>query len=167
MSVGIDQNAYLASGSNGAGQVYGPATALYVTYSAMWQDQLKRPNLRSGEMDSEEVELWLAAQQVLCVSCMLECVCFVWENACTCVCVCVCVCVCTWERTSLSSIIVNVLFVLSTRVFEYKSVCPILFVGVIPYLPVYISLRHTHTCINSKGLRSRPFICLVPRLFRA
>ena len=93
VSVGIDQNAYLASGSNEAGQVYGPATALYVTYSAMWQDQLKRPNLRSGEMDSEEVKLWLAAQKVLCVSCMLECVCFVWENACMCVCVCVCVCV--------------------------------------------------------------------------
>ena len=80
VSVGIDPNANRA-------QVYGPVTALYVTYSAMWQDQLKRPNLRSGEMDCEEVKLWLAAQQVECVSCMLECVCFVWENACTCVCV--------------------------------------------------------------------------------
>ena len=92
VSVGIDQNAHLASGSNGAGQVYGPATALYITYSAMWQDQLKRPNLRSGEMDSEEVKLWLAAQQVLCVLharmrvfCMGECM-----HACVCVCVFVC-----------------------------------------------------------------------------
>ena len=92
VSVGIDPNANRA-------QVYGPVTALYVTYSAMWQgmwQDIKRAGVRSGEnrMDCQELNLWLASQQVLCVSCMLECVFFVCENAC------VCVSMCTWECVS-------------------------------------------------------------------
>jgi hypothetical protein len=75
VSVGIDPNASLA-------QVYGPMTPLYVTYSAMWEDQLMSAGVRSGEKSEPpptvalgERNLWLAAQQVLCVSCMRECIC--------------------------------------------------------------------------------------------
>ena len=87
VSVGIDPNANRA-------QVYGPVTALYVTYNAMWQgmwQDIKSAGVRSGEnrMDCQELNLWLASQQVLCVSCTLECVFFVCENACVCVCECV------------------------------------------------------------------------------
>ena len=58
MSVGIDSGVYLSS-------VYGPATSLYLTYSALWEHEVSTAGIEAGEnvMDEDRLQLWHAAKQ--------------------------------------------------------------------------------------------------------
>ena len=60
MSVGIDTGVYLSS-------VYGPATSLYLTYLALWENEVSTAGIEAGEtrMTGEQLDLWNAAKQEL------------------------------------------------------------------------------------------------------
>jgi hypothetical protein len=61
MSVGIDNAVYLSS-------VYGPATSLYLTYSALWENEIANAGIENGAnrtIDEGELQLWNAAKEEL------------------------------------------------------------------------------------------------------
>jgi len=60
VSVGIDPGVYLSS-------VYGPITPLYLTYSALWDQELASAGIEAGEnhFTEETLDLWNAAKQEL------------------------------------------------------------------------------------------------------
>ena len=61
MSVGIDNAVYLSS-------VYGPATPLYLTYSALWENEIASAGIENGEnrtIDEGELQLWNAAKEAM------------------------------------------------------------------------------------------------------
>jgi len=60
VGVGIDPAVYISS-------VYGPTTPLYLTYTAMWEEELNSAGIKAGEnhYTEEQIDLWNAAKEEL------------------------------------------------------------------------------------------------------
>jgi len=60
VGVGIDPNVYISS-------VYGPTTPLYLTFTALWEEELKSAGIKAGEnhYTEEQIDLWNAAKEEL------------------------------------------------------------------------------------------------------
>jgi len=60
VGVGIDPNVYISS-------VYGPTTPLYLTFTALWEEELNSAGIKAGEnhYTEEQIDLWNAAKEEL------------------------------------------------------------------------------------------------------